>query len=322
MGSRYIFGMRILVTGATGLIGRRLLEVLRDEHDIRVLSRNKVWARSVFSAEVFQWSEDSIEEGALDGVDVVIHLAGERVAARWSLGKKEQILESRRRSSRLLVESIRKLPKPPKKLISASAVGIYGDRGEEKITVASSLGNGFLADVCKLWEDSILGHGVDGMRAHCIRVGVVLAREGGALQKMLPAFRMGIGGRLGDGKQYMSWIHIDDLVEQFIFLMKGGEGSVYNGTAPHPVSNRDFTRVLGEVLGRPTVLHVPSFILRVGLGEMSDMLLKGQRVLPEQFLQEGIQFKFPKLQEALQDICSDRGCGERYSRGEDGYYHG
>ena len=302
--------MKVLVTGATGLVGRKLLEglIFSGEHEVHVLSRDKGKAQSTIDlpVDVFEWDVDKgvLESEALEGVEAVIHLAGENVAAgRWCERRKREIMESREKGSQLLIEKIKAQPTPPKKLISSSAIGIYGARGDEEIDVNGPLGNDFLAEVCKRWETSILNHGVTSMSAHCIRTGVVLSSEGGALVKMLPAFQMGMGGKLGTGRQFMSWIHIDDLVRQFLFVLdRDNPAPIYNATAPHPVTNAEFTRTLGAVLRRPTVLPVPAFALKVLLGEMSEMLLKGQRVLPAPFLEEGFQFHFPELKIALRNI--------------------
>lgn len=294
--------MKILLTGATGLVGRRLLELLVSSgyDDFHILTRNKKRASEIipFPAKFFQWDveKDFLEEGALSGVEIVIHLAGENVGdGRWSQAKKQKILHSRERGGRLLVDAIKKLSKPPpRKLISSSAIGIYEDKNES-----------FLARVCEAWERVILNHGVEGMRAHCIRTGVVLSLRGGALKKMLLPFKMGLGGRLGSGLGWMSWIHIDDLARQFIFLMEHeAKLPVYNGTAPEPLNNKDFTKILASVLKRPAFFPVPEFVLKLALGEMSSLLLGSPKATPEDFLSEGFQFKFQNLEGALRDLLS------------------
>lgn len=310
--------MKILISGATGLVGTRLLEVLtlKGFDDIRILTRDKISAKNSipFPVDFFEWNPDKnfLEIGALENVDVVIHLAGENVAdGRWNESKKKRIIDSRQLSSELLINEIKKLPRSPKKFISSSAVGIYGDTGDKIITTESPLGTDFLAEVCKTWESTILSHGIDGMNAHCIRTGVVLSANGGALQKMLPAFLAGVAGKLGNGNQYMSWIHIDDLVNQFIFLVENnGSSHVYNGTAPTPLTNYEFTKILGSAIKRPTIFPVPSLALKTLFGEMSDILLKGQRVVPNDFLNEGFNFKFGNLRDALEDIFKFSSKGE------------
>ena len=310
--------MKILITGATGLVGTRLLEtlMLKGYDDIRVLTRDKKFAleKIPFPVEVFLWNpkDQYLEAGALDDVEVIIHLAGENIAdGRWSDEKKKRILESRLQSSNLLINEIKKNKIPPRKFISSSAVGIYGNRKDEIITTKSSLADDFLATVCKAWEDSILKSNIPNMKAHCIRTGVVLADSGGALKKMLPAFKAGVAGRIGNGLQYMSWIHIDDLVNQFIFLIENGtHHDVYNGTAPNPVSNIEFTKALGAVLKRPTIFPIPALALKLLFGEMSDILLNGQRAIPAEFLDEGFKFKFGNLTEAFRDILKFNNSGE------------
>jgi uncharacterized protein (TIGR01777 family) len=228
--------MKILISGATGLVGSRLLEALtlKGYDDLRVLTRNKVTAKKniPFPVECFEWNpeQNTIEVGALDSVDVVIHLAGENVGdGRWTAERKNKILESRVNSSKLLINEIKKLKKAPSKFISASAVGIYGDCKNNIVSEDNSLGNDYLATVCKSWEAIVTNHGIPEMKTNCLRTGVVLSLNGGALQKMMPAFLAGVAGKLGDGKQYMSWIHIDDLVNQYVFLIENHlEKTIFN----------------------------------------------------------------------------------------------
>jgi uncharacterized protein (TIGR01777 family) len=310
--------LKILITGATGLVGKHLLETLvkKGYDDIRVLTRNKILANSSTSvpAEFFEWNPETnfLETGALDGVDIIIHLAGENVAGgRWSESRKKRILDSRKNSTQLLINEIKKQSSAPQKFISASAVGIYGDCGEQVITNDGALANDFLAEVCKSWEHITLNHNIPGMKSHCLRTGVVLSADGGALTKMLPAFFTGLAGRLGSGQQYMSWIHIDDLVNQYIYLIENdGKSNIYNSTSPVPVTNTVFTKILGSVIHRPTFMPLPESVLKILLGEMSDILLKGQRVVPDQFLKEGFEFKFATLDAALSDILKYKINGE------------
>lgn len=311
--------MKILVTGATGLIGTKLLEelILQGYDDLRILTRNKKKAQSTlsFPVELYEWNPDigSLEKGALENVDVIFHLAGENIAdGRWSQKRKEQIQSSRVLSTKLLIQEIKKLKTPPRKFISSSAVGIYGSSlSDTLLSTKSDLGNDYLAEVCKEWEKMVFDHDIAAMKSHSIRTGVVLSHSGGALPKMLPAFLMGVAGKLGSGKQYMSWIHIDDLVNQFIFLIRNdGKIKAYNGVAPTPVTNQEFTDVLGKVISRPTIFPVPGFVLKAALGEMSDILLKGQRVTPNDFLDEGFTFKFPTIDVALKDLLKFSNNGE------------
>ncbi len=302
--------MKILITGATGLVGTKLLESLvsRGFDDIRVLTRDSVSAQKIipFPVEFFTWNPDKnfIEVGALLNVDIIIHLAGDNIASgRWTESKKNKILNSRVKGSELLIKTIKEQDIKPAKIISSSAIGIYGDCGDKEVNDENKVGTDFLAQVCLHWEKSILNHNIPQLKAYCIRTGIVLSPDGGALQKMLPAFLAGIAGNLGNGKQYMSWIHIDDLVNQFIFLIENeGLVNIYNGTAPGPVTNNEFTKILGNILNRPTLLPIPAIVLKMIFGEMSDILLTGQNIVPHQFVQEGFQFKFNSLKLALEDI--------------------
>lgn len=302
--------MKILITGASGFVGTCLIEKLIDSghQDIRILTRNieKFEKECSLPVDVFYWNpkDHYIEVGALENVDYVIHLAGEGVAdGRWNEDKKGRILSSRVEGTKLLMDEIKKGVTTPRKFISASAIGIYGDRGEEVLDSKSTLGTGFLAEVCKQWESICLNNEIKDMQGICIRTGIVLGRNGGALNKMLPAFKMGVAGKLGAGNQYMSWIHIDDLVGQFIWLLnKESDTSIYNGVSPHPMTNLNFTKILGKVLKRPTLFPVPTFGLKLLLGEMSEILLNGQKVVPTNFINEGFQFQYPNLEDALKEI--------------------
>jgi len=310
--------MKILITGATGLVGTQLVKSLTTSgyEDLRILTRDKSYylKTSDFPIEAFEWDPDSkyIENGALKGVDIIIHLAGESVAeGRWSKLKKEKILNSRINGTKLLIDEIKKLEIPPKKFISSSAVGIYGNRDEESLSSNSELGTGFLAEVCKKWESIALDHKIEGMKSHCIRTGIVLSTNGGALTKMLAPFKAGVGGKLGTGDQYMSWIHIDDLVGQFIFLLENqGKYNIYNGVSPRPVSNYIFTKILGKELRRPTLFPVPAVVLKFIFGEMSEILLASQKVIPTRFIEESYNYKFRSLKEALINLLQHNIKGE------------
>ncbi|WP_290733108.1 TIGR01777 family oxidoreductase [Halobacteriovorax sp. JY17] len=311
--------MKILITGATGLIGTRLLEtlILKGYEDIRVLTTNKEKAKSKisFPIEICEWNPiaGTIEKGALENVSIVFHLAGEGVAeGRWSEKRKKSILDSRVKGTSILLREIKKSSTTPKKFISSSAVGIYGSSLSDKtITSEDSLGEGFLAEICKAWENSLRDHDIKGMNAHTLRTGVVLSEEGGALAKMLPPFTLGLGGKLGSGKQYMSWIHIDDLVNAFLFLMTNDcKKFSYNGVSPTPVTNLEFTKVLGNVLKRPTIFPVPGVVLKLIFGEMSEILLEGQRVSPTHLDAEGFEFKYKNLYSALSNILKYNVKGE------------
>ena len=310
--------MKILVTGATGLIGSKLIEALflKGYSDIRVLSRDRDRAEREcpFPIAAYHWNpaQNAIDASALAGVDVIVHLAGENVAGgRWNSKRKNRILDSRVEGSALLVKAVQEADPRPRKLISASAIGIYGDRGEEVLSAESDAGSGFLSEVCQKWEREITNCLSENLTTHLLRIGIVLAKEGGALQKMLPAFKAGVAGRLGSGRQYMSWIHIDDLVGQLLFLMEGkGRYPVYNGVSPNPVTNQMFTKVLGRQLKRPTILPAPEFGLNMMLGEMASLLLQGQRVKPSRFIEDGYRFRFERLEDALKDLLQREVCGE------------
>lgn len=311
--------MKILITGATGLVGKRLTEelFLNGHEDIKILTRNKKKAQSTcpFPVKCYEWDPENstIEKEAFLDVDVVFHLAGEGVAnGRWSKKKKEKILNSRTKGTELIINTIRNNNYKPKKFISASAIGFYGDSGNKILNEESPLGDGYLPFVCKKWEESVLKASELNIRTHLIRIGIVLSNSGGALKKMLPPFKAGVAGRLGSGNQFMSWIHIDDLVAQFIFLMNNDcKETIFNGVSPGPVDNNAFTKILGNVLGRPTIFPLPSLPLKVLFGEMSSILLVSQKVNPENFLKNNFKFKYPQLKMAFLNIL------EPHSKGED-----
>lgn len=311
--------MKILITGATGLIGKKLIETLfiNGMGDIRVLTRNKSKAKKLidFPVEVFKWNPNDhyIEKGALEGIDSIIHLAGENVAnKKWTNQRKLEILESRRVSTGVLLKKLKEQSEYPKKFISSSAVGIYGaNLNDNIIDEESEFGTDYLSNVCKIWEKSLIKAKIPGMKTHVLRTGIVLSPNGGALGKMEIPFKLGLGGKIATGNQYMSWIHIEDLVNQFLFLLKeNGKFFAYNGTAPNPVTNITFTKTLGKVLHRPTLFPVPAIALKMAFGDMADMLTKGQRVIPRNFQKEGFKYKFSKLEDALEDIFHHHKKGE------------
>ena len=303
--------MRALVTGATGFVGRRLLGKLTQPI---VLSRNAAKAeQSLRSLKVkaFAWEPQAgpPPAAAFAGIDTVFHLAGDPVAeGRWTAAKKARIKDSRVVGTRNLVAGLRALPTRPRVLVSASAVGIYGSRGDEALDEASSHASDFLADVCAGWEREAFAARDLGIRVVPIRVGIVLGAGGGALAKMLTPFRLGLGSPLGSGGQYMPWVHIDDLVELMLFAAREEQANgPLNGVAPHPVTNLEFTKTLGRVLGRPTFMPpVPRFALRTVLGEFADVLLASQRVYPRAAQAAGFTFRFPDLEPALRDILSQQ----------------
>lgn len=306
--------MKILITGATGLVGSKLLEELMEKgyDDIRVLTRDKQKAKLTipFPVESFEWNPEKnfIEKNTFLDVDIVIHLAGDNIAdGRWSEKKKARILNSRIEGTKLLINEIKKLQKPPQKIISSSAIGIYGSSlSDQEHTEESEFGNDFLATVCQAWEAEITNCQLPETKTHIIRTGIVLSKDGGALSKMLPAFQMGVAGVLGSGQQYMSWIHIDDLAHLIIYLIDHDcHQKIYNAVAPFPVTNAEFTKILGLHLKRPTFLPAPAIVLKTILGEMSDILLKGQNVKPVQLLKNGFQFQFPTLKEAFHNLITE-----------------
>lgn len=296
--------MKTLITGATGLIGRRLIATLED---VRVLSRSPDRAAKTLGnqVEVHRWPGGSapLEAAALDDVDTVVHLAGEPIAAaRWSDEQKERIRASRVEGTRSLVAAIRASERRPKVLVCASAIGFYGDRGDEELRETASPGTGFLSDVCVAWEEEAHAARALGVRVVTLRIGVVLASDGGALDKMLLPFKMGVGGRLGHGRQWMPWVHVDDVVGLVGHAIETQElDGPMNAVSPGVVTNADFTRALGRALRRPAVLFVPRFALRAALGQLSELLFASHRVVPTVAAQTGYAFRFSELDEALRE---------------------
>ena len=277
--------MNISISGASGFIGRHLMKSLAQAgHSLRALSRHTPPAESLREA------------------DAIIHLAGEPVAQRWTAAAKQRILDSRVVGTRNLVEALAALPRRPEALICASAIGYYGSRGDEVLTESSAPGSGFLPEVCVAWEREALAAEAFGIRVVRVRTGVVLDANGGALVRMLPPFRMGLGGRLGSGRQWMSWIHLEDLAALFQFAVESQVRGPLNAVAPYAVTNSDFTGELARTLRRPAVFPVPEFALRLLFGEMADVLLASQRVAPGAAEAAGFRFRFPQLAPALADL--------------------
>jgi uncharacterized protein (TIGR01777 family) len=295
--------MKILVSGSTGLIGSALVPALEGAgHSVTRLVR----AKKEPADPAIEWHPegDAIDERPLEGFDVVIHLAGENIAGRWTPEKKEAIRESRVHGTRLLCEALARLGAPPHTLLCASASGIYGNRGDEELIDESPHGKGFLADVCRQWEAATDPAAMVGIRVVNLRFTMVLSPRGGALGAMLPPFRLGLGGPLNGGNQFTSWIAIDDVVGAALHALGNEElkGGV-NVTAPHPVRNRDFTDALAHVLHRPALLPAPAIALRFLFGEMADeVLLTSQRVIPERLLMTGYRFQYPELDGALRHL--------------------
>lgn len=287
----------ILVTGASGLIGRQLCEALKQSgHSVRRLSRS-------VSGD-FRWDveNNSIDEAAVEGVDVVIHLAGESVAQRWSEVAKDRILNSRVDSTKLLVDAILKQKKRPA-FISASGISYYGiDRAGLQDEEAST-GGGFLAEVTRHWEGAAKPLVDAGLRTVFLRTGIVLSKEGGALAKMLTPFKMGVGGRIGSGRQQMSWVSLPDLVAMFVFAVENESVSgVINAVAPKPISNSEFTKVLGKVLNRPTLFPMPASVVKILFGEMGkETVLSDLGVIPARLKSLGFEWNFPDLEHTLRE---------------------
>jgi uncharacterized protein (TIGR01777 family) len=295
--------MNITISGASGLVGRRLLRVLGSEgHKLHVLSRY-AGTNLPQGVKLAVWDPESLPPiTSLESADAVIQLAGEPVAQRWTTEVKRRIRESRVGSTERLVEAISKLPRPPRCLVCASAIGYYGSRGDEILEETSPPGSGFLPEVCLAWEKAAQAASGLGVRVAVIRIGVVLDKRGGALGRLLALFRAGLGGRLGSGRQWMSWIHAGDLAELFRFVLDGTVQGAVNGVAPFPVSNAEFTQELARVLKRPALLPVPGFLLKAVLGDMAEILLASQRVAPRAAESTGFRFRFPQLGAALAEL--------------------
>lgn len=298
--------MKIVVSGSTGLIGTPLLQALaRRGHEVVPLVRR----RPAAGEHALAWDPErgTIDRAGLEGVDAVIHLAGENVFGRWSPAKKQRIHDSRVTGTRLLCDALAGLRARPAALLAASAIGYYGDRGDETLNEQSAAGEDFLAHVARDWEAATGAAARAGIRVVNMRIGVVLTTRGGALAKMLPAFRIGLGGPIGSGNQYVSWIALDDIVNAMLYLLDNVRfvGPV-NLTAPAPVKNRDFAKTLGKVLGRPAVVTVPAFALRMAFGtEGAAMLTSGQRVQPARLLSSGFGFACRELEPALRALLAN-----------------
>jgi hypothetical protein len=299
--------MKVALTGASGFLGPVLVQRLLERgHGVHVLARDVARALSGLPSGVTGSYFDAatpLSPDALGGAEAVIHLAGEPVAQRWTDKARQRIRDSRVVGTRLLVEAMRAAG-TVRHFVSASAIGYYGaDRGAEPLTETGSPGEDFLARVCRAWEAEAQEAESAGIRTVLPRIGVVLHPEGGALKQMLPLFRLGLGGKMGSGRQYLSWVHRDDTVGLLLFALEQQElrGPV-NVTAPEPVTNADFARALGAALHRPAVLPVPAFALKVAVGEMSEAVLGGQRVLPRRAQEAGYRFQHPDLPEALRSL--------------------
>ncbi|HET8713163.1 MAG TPA: TIGR01777 family oxidoreductase [Gemmatimonadales bacterium] len=297
--------MKIAVSGSTGLIGSPLVEVLKARGDAVV---RLVRPPAKAGPDSIQWDPERgrIDRAGLEAVDAVIHLAGENVFGRWSSAKKRRIRDSRVQGTRLISDTIASLAKRPATLLAASAIGFYGNQRDQPLTEQSPSGSDFLAEVAREWEAATASAARAGVRVVNMRFGVVLTPRGGALGKMLPPFRLGVGGPVGSGNQFVSWIALEDAINAIVYLLGKTEvtGPV-NITAPNPVTNREMATTLGRVLHRPSVVPVPSFALKMAFGaEGADMLQSGQRVLPERLVASGFTFRFPALEPALRHLLA------------------
>ncbi|QUY48352.1 TIGR01777 family oxidoreductase [Serratia plymuthica] len=300
--------MRILITGATGLIGssltRRLLSL---SHSITVLTRDVQRAHERFGEQVSYWSTLQ-DQTSLDGFDAVINLAGEPIAdKRWSKAQKARLCHSRWDLTERLAALINAGSSPPGVLISGSAVGYYGDQGQAVVTEDEAPHDEFTHQLCQRWESLALQAQSDATRVCLLRTGVVLASTGGALAKMLPPFRLGLGGPIGDGRQYLPWIHLDDMVNGILYLLEHATlQGPFNMVAPYPVHNEQFAAQLANVLDRPAFLRVPAFAIRLLMGEAAVLVLGGQRAVPRRLEEAGFSFRFLELEQALDDVINQR----------------
>jgi uncharacterized protein len=292
---------KALVSGSSGLIGSALVPALQENgYEVTRLVHG-----SPTGPKQVAWNpSETLPSALVSGFDAVVHLAGESIVGRWTEAKKDRIRESRIAGTRNLADALARAPDRPRVLVSASAIGFYGDRGQEILREESPSGSGFLPDVCLGWESASVPAARAGIRTVQVRIGIVLSSAGGALEKMLPPFRLGLGGIIGSGRQWWSWIALQDVVGAILHALKTSslQGPV-NAVAPHPVTNVEFTRVLGTVLSRPTVLPMPAFAARLALGEMAnELLLASQRVEPARLMASGYEFQQPDLQPALEAL--------------------
>jgi hypothetical protein len=293
--------MKVVVTGGTGFLGRALVTTLRAAgRDVAVVTRDPAKALYPPGVRAVSWND---LPGAVDGADAVFNLAGETIAQRWTAAAKARIVGSRASAAERVGAALRAAKRRPGVLVNASAVGFYGDRGDEELTESSGSGTGFLAETTVAWEETARRAAPEGVRLVLPRIGIVLGEEGGALSKMLPPFRLGLGGPLGSGKQWMSWIHRDDLVGLLVSTLEDPrfEGPV-NAVAPAPVTMKEFAATLGRVLRRPAFAPAPAFAIRAAMGEMAALVLDGQKVLPARASVLGFPFRFERLEPALREI--------------------
>lgn len=299
--------MKILVTGASGLVGTALIPAVKAKgHEVLRLVRS---APNKAASEI-NWNPEqaTIDADSLEGIDAAIHLAGENIAeGRWTDEKKSRIRESRVKGTRLLSETLAQLKRKPQTLLSASATGFYGNRGDEVLTEQSASGEDFLSEVCREWELATQPAAQAGIRVANLRFGVILTGKGGALKKMMTPFKLGVGGKIGSGEQYMSWVALEDAVGAILFALEteSMRGPI-NVVAPQPVTNNEFTRTLGRALSRPTIFAVPKFAARLAFGEVADaLLLSSARVEPLRLKEAGYKFQYPALEATMHHIITD-----------------
>lgn len=303
--------MRVIITGGTGLIGRALANSLcADGHEVIILSRSLAQASNLpAGARLATWDARSAAGwGQLaDGADAIVNLAGENIgAARWTPERKRRILESRLNAGQAVVQAVEAAAHKPGVVIQASGIGIYGPHGDEELTEESPPGDGFLERVAVQWEACTAPVETWGVRRAIIRSGVVLSKEGGSLPRMVLPFRFFVGGPIGNGRQWFSWIHLADEVRAIRFLMEHPNASgPFNLCSPEPLTNAQFSRVIGHVMGRPAWLRVPAWAMRLLFGEMASILLTGQRAVPRRLLDLGFTFLFPRAEEALRDLLRE-----------------
>ena len=300
--------MKVIVTGSTGLVGRALVRsLLAEGHEVARLVRGDSQQFKAPGTAAVRWdpARGEIDAQALEGHDAAVHLAGEPIAeGRWDEAKKRRVLESRAKGTRVLAEALAGLNAKPRVLVSASATGFYGNRGDEILREESASGEDFVSEVCREWEKGTLAASQAGIRVVHLRIGLVLSTEGGSLPRMLTPFKLGLGGKLGDGRQYVSWITLEDLVGVIRRAIEDEHlrGPV-NAVAPGAVTNAEFTKAIGHALGRPTFMAVPAFAARLAFGEIADeLLLASTRVEPARLKEAGYEFKHPEIEGAMRAV--------------------
>ena len=300
--------MKVIITGSTGLVGTALVRsLLGDGHEVTRLVRGGSQEFRAPGSAAVHWDpgRGEIDASELEGHDAAVHLAGEPIAeGRWDEAKKRRVLESRAKGTQLLAEALASLSAKPRVLVSASATGFYGDRGDELLREESASGDDFVSEVCREWEKGTLAASQAGIRVVHLRIGLVLSGEGGALPKMLTPFKLGLGGKLGSGRQYVSWITLEDLVHVIRRAVEDESlrGPV-NAVSPNPVTNEEFTKAIGRALGRPTFMAMPAFAVRLAFGEMADeLLLSSTRVEPARLKEVGFEFRHPEIEGALRSV--------------------